>query len=137
MIFFFGTSVLTSVAGVCSLVCFRLWFRSLFFFSFLSSFLVGSATSSQDWAGFASLGLDSSQRIETLEAWVYTLEKVLWDRRWSLGQRASDSQTMVLDLRPALASALTALCTISSKFVSFLSCCSISILIEGLRPFRK
>ena len=42
---------------------------------------------------------------------------------------------MVLDLRPALASALTVLYTISLKLVDAWSCYFILTLIEGLRPF--
>ena len=139
MIFFFGTLVLTLVAGVCSPGCSRLWFRSFFFFTFLSSFLAGSAISSRDGAGFGSLALGSSERGESLwlEPWVCTLEVVLWDERWPMGQRASNSRTMVLDLKPALAFALTAFCTISSKFVDSRSYCSISTLMEGLRPSQK
>ena len=44
---------------------------------------------------------------------------------------------MALDHRLALAFMLTALCTISSKSMASRSCCSISTLMEGLKPSRK
>ena len=113
---------------------------SRFFFSQLG--LAGSSERGKAGAlpsvDFASLGLDSSVRGSlAVVPWVCIFEEVLWDGRWPLGQRASNSRTMVLDLRPALASALTTFCTISSKSMDSRSCYSISTLIEGLRFFRK
>ena len=76
--------------------------------------------------GFAFLRLDSLGRDSfAVVSWVCTFETVLLERRWPLGQQISESRTMTLDLRPALASVLTALCTISPKSMDFRSCCSI------------
>ena len=139
--FFFETLVvLTLVARVYSFrspMCFRLWPWNLFFLSLLSSFLVNSIASSYDGADFGSLGLVFLEWDKSLEPWVYTFEEVLWDGRWPLGQQASESRIMVLDLWPALTSAFTTLCTISLKLVDAWSYCSISTLIEGLRPSQK
>ena len=89
-------------------------------------------------ACFASLGLDFLVRGSlAIVPWVCIFEEVLWDGRWPPKQWVSDSRTMVLDLRPALASALTAFYTISWKFMDSQSYCSISNLIEGLRYSRK
>ena len=54
------------------------------------------------------LGLGSlAQGSLAVVPWVCTFEKILWDGRWPLGQRTSESLIMVLDLRPASVSALT------------------------------
>ena len=89
-------------------------------------------------ADFASLGLDSSG-LDSLPivTWVYIFEAVLLERRWPLRQRASKSRSMVLDLRPALASVLTAFCTISSKSMGSWSWYFILTFMKDLRLFRK
>ena len=51
----------------------------------------------------------------------------------TLGAQISESRTMMLDFRLALAFVLTALCTISLKFMDSWSFCFISTLMEGLR----
>ena len=68
---------------------------------------------------------------------VYTFKVVLLEGRWPLGQQISNFWIIVLDFRPALASALTVFCIISSKFIDSRSCCSISTLIEGLKLWQK
>ena len=89
-------------------------------------------------ANFASLGLDSSG-LDFLPVipWVRIFEAVLLEGWWFLEQRTFESRTMVLDLRPALASTLTAFYTISLKSMGSRSCYSISTLIKSLRPFLK
>ena len=138
--FYFRASMMTLVAGDYFFrpsVYSRLYSRNLFFISL--TFLAGSAILSHGRADFGSLDLDSSEQGESLwlEPWVSTLEKVLWDGRWPLGQRASESQIMMLDFRPALASALNILCTISSKLIKSWSYYSILTLMQGLKPFWK
>ena len=87
---------------------------------------------------FTSLDLDSSVwGFLAVISGVYNFEEVLWDGWWSWKQRIFESWIMVLDLSPALASMLTALCIISSKFMDSRFCCSISTLMEGLRPSQK
>ena len=136
--FFCWISVALAVfAGVCSFLS-RLLGCLFFFFSLRACSKGLLASAAQDEVGFISLTLGSSWW-ESLAVvpWVYTFEAVLLEGWWPLGQRISESRTMVLDLRPALAYALTAFYTISSKFMDFRSCCSILTLMEGLRPSRK
>ena len=139
--FFFKILVmLTIVSGVCSFcspVYFYLWPQNFFFLSFLSFFLGDSAPLSYDEADFESFGLDSLGQKKSLKHWVYTFKAVLLKRQWPERQRISKSWTMIVDLRPALASILTAFCTISSKFTDSQFCYSISTLIEGLRLSQK
>ena len=132
--FFLAVSTMLSpVAGVSfgSLVWSH-WRLNLFY---LSSFLAGSAGLSRRETDFGSLILGSLGQEKSLAVvfWVYTFEAVLLEGRWPRGQRISESRTMMVDLRPALAFALTALYTISLKFTNSRSCCSISNLIKGLK----
>ena len=94
-------------------VCFRLWPRNHFFLSFLLLFLSDFATLSRNGIDFVSLSLGFLRQEEFLEPWICIFKEVLWDGWWPLGQRASKSWTMMLDLRPILAFILTTLCTIS------------------------
>ena len=141
--FFFDPASVTlvPVAGVCSFLS-----RNLRFLSFLSllpssedsAALVRGGAGVFFSAGFASLGLDSSGRGSFADVpLVCTFEAVLLEGRWPQEQRIFESRTMVLDLRPTFASALTVFYTISSKSMASQSCYSISILIESLRLFRK
>ena len=117
--------------------------RFLFFLSFLPcsedfAALVQGGAGAFFLAGFASLGLNSSGQGSFADVpCICTFEAVLLEGRWPRGQQISKSWTMALDLRPVLASALTALYTISSKSMDSRSCCSISTLMKGLRPFWK
>ena len=118
------------------------FFLSYSRFFFLQLGLAGSLE--QGGAGalssvnIAFLDLDSSVRSSlAVVPWVCTFEKVLWDGQWPLQQWASDFRTMVLDFRPALASALTTFCTISSKSIGSRSCYSILTLMQDLRLSRK
>ena len=90
---------------------FFLWHSHFFF---LQLGLVGSLK--RDGVGvlllvdFTSLGLNSLVRsFLAVIAWVYTFKEVLWDGQWPLRQQASESQIIVLNHRPALASAWTTL----------------------------
>ena len=113
------------------------FFQYFFFFSWqlglTGSFERGKKKALSS-AYFVFLGLDSSVRGSlAVILYVYIFQKVLWNKRWPLKQRASKSQTIILDFRPALASALIVLCIISLKLVDAQFCCSILTLMEGLR----
>lgn len=101
----------------------------------LASLLVQGRVGALPSTCFAVLGLDSLLRgLLVVGFLVYIFEKVLWNRHLFLGQYVSKSRTIILDLRPALASVLIALCIIFSKLVDVLSCYFISTLMKGLRP---
>ena len=138
--FFSPSMTLSFVAGV-------EFFQSHFFLKysfFLSWRKIFSGSLVRGGAGVfplavcESLGLDSfSLDFLAVEPWIYTLVEVFWNGQWPLGQRKSVSWIIILDFRPALASALTVLCTISLKLVNAQSCCSIFTLIKGLRLSQK
>ena len=142
--FFEMLIVLSPVARVRSfrsLVMSHLHDLILFFFFFRSFFSYSKSFTAlvRGKADFGSLALGSFRREESLAgvSWVCTFEAILLEKQWPLKQRISKSQTMVLDLRPTLTSALIAPCSISLKLTASRPCCSISILMEGLRPFQK
>ena len=149
--FFFDPTSVTMVLMAefyffCSPMWSRLCSQNLRFLSFLfflsysedSTTLVWDRTEAFFLADFAFLGLDSSGRGSfAVVTWICTLEAVLLRERWPQKQQISEFRTILLDLRPALASALTILCIISSKFMDSLSYCSISTLIKGLSLSQK
>ena len=115
------------------------FFQYFFFFSWqlgLIGWLEQGGAKALPLIYFVFLGLDSLVRGSlTVVCWVCIFEKMMWDKQWPLGQQASKFQTMVLDFRLVLASTLIILCIIFLKLVDAQFCCSISILIEGLRSF--
>lgn len=89
-------------------------------------------------SGFAFLGLDSLiWGFLAIVSWVciFKAVEVVLEGLWPLRQWISKSQTLILDLRPVLASALTVYYIISSKLIDYWSCCSILTLIESLMFF--
>ena len=108
------------------------FFLSVFIFSRLYRIVTW-----RSWLWIFGLRFVGAGWVHVAGALVCTLEKVLQNGRWPLGQLASDFQTMMLDFRPAMTSTFTAFCTISLKFVDSPSCCFISTLMEGLRSFWK
>ena len=141
--FFFDpvSMTLVPVAGVCSFLSQNLRFLSFLFFlpySEDSAALVRGGAGAFSSAGFASLDLDSSGRGSFVAVpWVYTFKAVLLEGRWPQRQRISESRIIALNLRPTLASTLTAFCTIFSKSIDSRSCYFISTLMESLRSFWK
>ena len=145
--FFFNPALvmLVPVAGVCffcslvwSWLCFQN-FRFLSCRSFLFFLFCSKDSAALVWTDFAFLALGFSGREEALTVvfWICTFKTVLLEGQWPREHQISESRTMVLDLRLVLVSPLTTFCNISSKSMASQSCCFISTLIEGLRPFRK